>query len=52
MVSSEENVERCVPMIGKYLSVFLVSMVPLVGLRLGVRIAIGVGLDYSPSLIV
>ena len=33
-------------MIGKYLSVFLVSMVPLVELRLAVPIAIGMGLDY------
>ena len=39
-------------MIGKYLSVFLVSMVPLVELRLAVPIAIGMGLDYFPSLIV
>ena len=39
-------------MVGKYLSVFLVSMVPLVELRLAVPIAIGMGLDYFPSLIV
>ena len=39
-------------MIGKYLSVFLVSMVPLVELRLAVPIAIGMGLDYFPPLIV
>ena len=39
-------------MIGKYLSVFLVSMVPLVELRLAVPIAIGMGLDTLPSIAV
>lgn len=36
----------------KYLLVFLVSMVPLIELRGGVPIAVGMGLPYFPSLIV
>ena len=39
-------------MLKKYLLVFLVSMVPLIELRGGVPIAVGMGLDYFPSLIV
>ncbi len=37
---------------GKYLLVFLISMVPLVELRLAVPFAIGMGLPYWPSLAV
>ena len=36
----------------KYLLVFLVSMVPLIELRGGVPIAVGMGLDYITALIV
>ena len=36
----------------KYLLAFLISMVPLVELRLGVPFAVGMGLDYFPALIV
>lgn len=36
----------------RYLLVFLVSMVPLIELRGGVPIAVGMGLPYFPSLIV
>lgn len=36
----------------KYLLVFLVSMVPLIELRGGVPIAVGMGLPYFPALIV
>lgn len=36
----------------KYLAVFLISMVPLVELRLAVPFAVGMGLPYIPSLIV
>ena len=36
----------------KYLLVFLVSMVPLIELRGGVPIAVGMGLPYFESLIV
>ena len=39
-------------MLKKYLLIFLVSMVPLVELRGGVPIAVGMGLPYFPSLIV
>ena len=39
-------------MLKKYLLIFLVSMVPLIELRGGVPIAVGMGLDYFPSLIV
>ena len=39
-------------MLQKYLLIFLVSMVPLIELRGGVPIAVGMGLDYFPSLIV
>ena len=39
-------------MLLKYLTCFFISMVPLVELRLAVPIAIGMGLDYFPSLIV
>ena len=39
-------------MLQKYLLVFLVSMVPLIELRGGVPIAVGMGLPYIPSLIV
>jgi uncharacterized membrane protein len=39
-------------MLKKYLLVFLVSMVPLIELRGGVPIAVGMGLDYDTALIV
>ena len=39
-------------MLQKYLLVFLVSMVPLIELRGGVPIAVGMGLPYWPSLAV
>ena len=39
-------------MLEKYLLCFLVSMVPLVELRLGVPFAVGMGLDYMPALVV
>ena len=39
-------------MLSQYLSVFFVSMVPLVELRLAVPMAVGMGLPYIPSLIV
>ena len=39
-------------MIKKYLLVFLVSMVPLIELRGGVPIAVGMGLDYFTALAV
>ena len=38
-------------MLQKYLLCFLVSMVPLIELRGGVPIAVGMGLDYFPALI-
>lgn len=37
-------------MFKKYLLCFLVSMVPLIELRGGVPIAVGMGLDYIPAL--
>ena len=36
----------------KYLAVFLISMVPLVELRLAVPFAIGIGIDYIPALVI
>ena len=39
-------------MLRKYLLCFLVSMVPLIELRGGVPIAVGMGLDYWPALLV
>lgn len=39
-------------MFTKYLLVFFVSMVPLAELRLAVPMAVGMGLDYTASLIV
>ena len=39
-------------MLKKYLLCFLVSMVPLIELRGGVPIAVGMGLDYFTALIV
>ena len=39
-------------MIQKYLLCFLVSMVPLIELRGGVPIAVGMGLDYVPALLI
>ena len=39
-------------MLRKYLLCFLVSMVPLIELRGGVPIAVGLGLDYWPALLV
>ena len=39
-------------MLKKYLLVFLVSMVPLVELRGAVPIAVGMGIDYIPALII
>ena len=38
-------------MLSKYILIFLVSMVPLVELRLAVPMAVGMGLPYFPSLI-
>ncbi len=38
-------------MIQKYLLCFFISMVPLIELRAGVPIAVGMGLDYIPALI-
>ncbi len=35
---------------GKYLLAFLISMVPIIELRLGVPFAIGLGIDYFPAL--
>lgn len=35
----------------KYVLSFLISMVPLIELRLGVPFAIGMGIDYFPALI-
>ena len=39
-------------MLQKYLFVILVSMVPLIELRGGVPIAIGMGIDFVPALLV
>ena len=39
-------------MLGKYLTVFLISMVPLVELRLAMPVAMGMDLPYFPALIV
>ena len=39
-------------MLKKYLLCFLVSMVPLIELRAGVPIAVGMGLDYWTALVV
>lgn len=39
-------------MLKKYLLCFLISMVPLIELRLGVPFAVGMGLDYWTSLCV
>lgn len=39
-------------MFQKYLLCFLVSMVPLIELRGGVPIAVGLGLDYIPALLI
>lgn len=39
-------------MLGKYLTVFLVSMVPLIELRLAMPMAVGMDLPYLPALIV
>ncbi len=39
-------------MFKKYLICFLVSMVPLIELRGGVPIAVGLGIDYFPALLV
>lgn len=39
-------------MLTKYLSVFFISMVPLVELRLAVPMAVGMGLPFFPSLLV
>ncbi len=39
-------------MLKKYLIVFFVSMVPLIELRLAVPMALGMGIDHIPALIV
>lgn len=39
-------------MIKKYLICFLISMVPLIELRGGVPIAVGMGLDFVPALLI
>ena len=39
-------------MLLKYLACFFVSMVPLVELRLAVPMAVSMGLDYWPSLVI
>lgn len=37
---------------GKYIVAFLISMVPIIELRLGVPFALGLGIDYFPALVV
>lgn len=37
---------------GKYILAFLISMVPIIELRLGVPFALGLGIDYFPALAV
>ena len=37
---------------GKYIVAFLISMVPIIELRLGVPFALGLGIDYFPALAV
>ena len=44
--------ERFLPMLKKYLLCALVSMVPLIELRGGVPIAVGMGLNYPTALVV
>lgn len=39
-------------MFGKYLIIFLVSMIPLIELRGAIVMAVGMGLDYIPALVV
>lgn len=39
-------------MLKKYLICFFVSMIPLIELRGGVPIAVGMGLDYIPALLI
>ena len=39
-------------MLSRYLLIFFVSMVPLIELRGGIVMAVGMGLDYFPSLAV
>lgn len=39
-------------MLGKYLMIFLISMVPMVELRLAVPMAVGMDLPYSLSMVV
>ena len=39
-------------MLGKYLTIFFVSMVPLIELRLAMPIAVGLDLPYLPALVV
>ncbi len=39
-------------MLKKYALCFLVSMVPLIELRAGVPIAVGMGIDYIPALLI
>ena len=36
----------------KYIAAFMISMVPLIELRLGVPFAISMGIDYIPALII
>ena len=36
----------------KYIAAFMISMVPLIELRLGVPFAISMGIDYFPALII
>ena len=49
---NEGNFQKGDLMLGKYLTVFLISMVPLVELRLAVPMAVGMGLPYIRALIV
>ena len=39
-------------MIGKYLWVFLISMVPIIELRGAIPVAVGMGLPLIPSYII
>ena len=39
-------------MFGKYLTIFFISMVPLIELRLAMPIAVGLDLPYLPALVV
>ena len=49
---NEENYLKGDEMLGKYLTIFFISMIPMIELRLAMPMAMGMNLPYLPALVV